>query len=239
MRVAPDIGIAEFIANASPETSRTCHELLELTMASVNASTGSPDGLARLPMTPPVAVDIPAPKAATAASASNELIVRRLNKNDSISEITRLLHRAYAGQVAMGLAPLAGRQDDSITRKRCESGECYVAISSEPTPSIVGTILFHEIEDAQGPDWFRRRDIDYFSQFAVDPSLQGRGLGQKLLETVEGRAFECGAVEIGLSMAEPDRGLMNFYFKRGYRFIQHWQWPYTNYRSAILSKALR
>jgi hypothetical protein len=31
---------------------------------------------------------------------------------------------------------------------------------------------------------------------------------------------------------------MQFYLKRGYRFIEHWQWPYTNYRSAILSKAL-
>ena len=27
--------------------------------------------------------------------------------------------------------------------------------------------------------------------------------------------------------------------RRGYRFIEHWQWPYTNYRSAILSKTLR
>jgi GNAT superfamily N-acetyltransferase len=172
------------------------------------------------------------------AIGTGTIHIRRLSPHDPIPQITVLLHRAYAGQVAMGLAPLAGRQEDSITKKRCESGECYVAVTDDAEASILGTILFHEIEDAQGPEWFRRKDTDYFSQFAVDPRLQGRGVGQQLLETVERRAVECGAVEIGLSMAEPDRGLMNFYFKRGYRFIAHWQWPYTNYRSAILSKAL-
>jgi hypothetical protein len=40
-------------------------------------------------------------------------------------------------------------------------------------------------------------------------------------------------------MAEPDAALMEFYFRRGYRLVGHHQWPYTNYRSAILSKNLR
>ena len=53
-----------------------------------------------------------------------------------------------------------------------------------------------------------------------------------------GRGGECGATELGLSMAEPDTALRDFYTRRGYRFIEHWQWPYTNYRSAILSKTL-
>lgn len=185
------------------------------------------------------------------AAGTDGVLVRRMTPADSISDITRLLHRAYANQVAMGLSPLAGRQGDDITKKRCGSGECYLAILRETQLNalskgprsanrerIVGTILFHEIEDAQGPAWFRRTDVDYFSQFAVDPDTQGKGIGQRLLEVVETRARDCGAVEIGLSMAEPDRGLMNFYFKRGYRFIEHWQWPYTNYRSAILSKEL-
>jgi hypothetical protein len=59
-----------------------------------------------------------------------------------------------------------------------------------------------------------------------------------LLGTVERRAREDKAKELGLSMAEPDTDLMNFYMRRGYRFVEHWQWPYTNYRSVILSKAL-
>lgn len=47
--------------------------------------------------------------------------VRLIEPGDSISEITALLHRAYAKQVAMGLRPLAGRQDDSVTRERAEN----------------------------------------------------------------------------------------------------------------------
>jgi len=176
----------------------------------------------------PVAIDV--------ASA---ILVRRLLPSDSMEELTTLLHRAYRTQVEMGLQPLAGRQDAATTRKRTSNGECYLAIDpAGDRPRIVGTILFHEVEDAKGPPWFQRKDVDSFSQFAVDPDTQGRGIGQLLLDMAEKRAAECGAKELGLSMAEPDSALMQFYLRRGYRFIEHWQWPYTNYRSAILSKAL-
>lgn len=162
-------------------------------------------------------------------------MVRRLAPTDSMEELTSLLHRAYRAQVEMGLRPLAGRQDAATTKKRCSSGECYVAVLNG---AIVGTILFHEVEDAKGPPWFANKHVDSFSQFGVDPLIQGKGVGQKLLDTVERRAVECGATELGLSMAEPDTNLMAFYTRRGYRFIEYWQWPYTNYRSVILSKAL-
>lgn len=203
----------------------------------------------------------------TPATQSGRIIIRRLLPSDSLEDLTRLLHRAYAPQLALGLRPLAGRQDVETTARRCASGECYVAVlipaqddvpklrlvrqsSSPPTPGsngvaadaaerLVGTILFHEVEDAKGPPWFARSDVDSFSQFAVDPDLQRNGAGRLLLETVERRAAECGARELGLSMAEPDTALMQYYLRRGYRFIERWVWPYTNYRSAILSKTLR
>jgi GNAT superfamily N-acetyltransferase len=179
----------------------------------------------------------------TPKPASGSISVRLLAPRDPIPEITKLLHRAYAKQVAMGLQPLAGRQDDATTAKRVKSGECYVAVAApaERTgkPKIVGTILFHEVEDAKGPPFFQNSHVDSFSQFAVDPDLQGFGIGQLLLDKAESRAIECGSTELGLSMAEPDQDLMKYYLKRGYRFIEHWQWPYTNYKSAILSKTLK
>ncbi len=177
-----------------------------------------------------------------APSGGGKVRVRLLSPEDPIPEITRLLHRAYAGQVAMGLAPLAGRQDDATTKKRCTSGECYLAVLDDPShprgERIVGIILFHEVEDDKGPPWFQNKFVDSFSQFAVDPDVQGKGIGRLLLEKCERRAKEAGATELACSMAEPDRDLLQFYLKRGYRFIEHWQWPYTNYRSAILSKTL-
>ncbi len=188
----------------------------------------------------------PAKRAASAPAApgrpGDEVRVRLLEETDSIPEITRLLHRAYAGQVAMGLRPLAGRQDDATTERRCRSAECFVATVADTTHErgerIVGIILFHEVEPDQGPPWFQNKHVDSFSQFAVDPDLQGKGIGRLRRATAERRARECGATELALSMADPDTALKEFYLKRGYRFIEHWKWPYTNYTSAILSKSL-
>jgi GNAT superfamily N-acetyltransferase len=167
------------------------------------------------------------------------ITVRLLLPSDPIPAITRLLHRAYAKQVAMGLRPLAGRQDDSVTAGRAANSECYVALAGGSAgEAIAGVILFEEQEQATFPPFFLKPHVCHFAQFGVDPDVQGRGIGRALLETVERRAREKGAAELALSMAEPDRELYDFYLKRGYRFVEHWQWPYTNYRSCILSKAL-
>jgi len=172
------------------------------------------------------------------------ITVRRLAPSDSIAELTRLLHRAYAKQVEMGLRPLAGRQDDSMTKKRVFNSECFVAIDHQRDDTgrdrqkLIGAILFHEVEEAQGPAYFSNSSVASFSQFAVDPDYQGQGIGLMLLGTIEERAAETGATAIACTMAEPDTGLIEFYFRRGYELVGHHQWPYTNYRSAILSKKL-
>ncbi|MBX3390233.1 MAG: GNAT family N-acetyltransferase [Phycisphaeraceae bacterium] len=175
---------------------------------------------------------------------SANITTRRLAPSDSIVEMTKLLHRAYAKQVALGLQPLAGRQTAEVTEQRVFSGECYVAVDhaagvqTRTGQKLVGTILFHEVEESQGPPWFGKPEVASFSQLAVDPDYQGCGIGRMLMDMVEKRARETGAKELALSMAEPDRELYDFYIRRGYRFIEHWKWPYTNYRSAILSKLL-
>ncbi|MBX3367427.1 MAG: GNAT family N-acetyltransferase [Phycisphaeraceae bacterium] len=165
------------------------------------------------------------------------IVVRRVRSSDSMEELTSLLHRAYAEQVAMGLKPLAGRQTVDVTRARSATGENYVATLGEGGP-LVGTILFQERESAAFPEWFLRPEVAHFSLFGVDPLHQGRGIGGMLLRAVEARAVELAKTEIALSYAEPDTKLAGFYAHRAYRFIQHWQWPYTNYRSVILSKSL-
>lgn len=165
----------------------------------------------------------------------NPVTVRPYRHGEPVGDITRLLHRAYAKQVVMGLAPLAGRQDDAVTAERAANSECYLA---EIGSRVVGIILFEERESVIFPPFFLRPEVAHFSQFGVDPNVQGRGIGRLLLDTVDRRAREKVAAELALSMAEPDTELYDFYIKRGYRFIEHWQWPYTNYRSCILSKAL-
>ena len=163
--------------------------------------------------------------------------IRHIAPNDSIAEITRLLHRAYAKQVAMGLRPLAGRQDESVTRRRVGSGECFVA--ADGAQRIAGVIILNEQEPDEGPQWFARPGVASFSQLAVDPDSQGAGLGRRLVEAVEARAAALGNLELALSMAEPDTDLRDFYVRRGFRIIQTWKWPYTNYLSLIMSKGIR
>lgn len=169
------------------------------------------------------------------AQAEGEVLIRRLLAEDSIVDLTALLHRAYGPQVEMGLRPLAGRQSEEVTRARSSSGECFVALRHD---RIIGTILFQETEDAKFPAFFLKPGVTHFSLLAVDPATQGRGIGRLLIDTAAARATELGAGELACSMAEPDTRLMEFYLRLGFRFVEHWQWPYTNYRSAILSRRL-
>lgn len=175
-------------------------------------------------------------------TAGPSLTVRRYMIDDPISAITQLLHRAYTGQHAMGLRPLAGRQDDKTTLGRVLNSECYLALipdqKNQELQQIVGVILFNEHEHVAFPPFFLRPGVAHFAMFAVEPTLQGAGIGNALLERCETRARESGARELALSMAEPDTILRDYYERRGYRFVEHWQWPYTNYRSCILSRPI-
>lgn len=161
--------------------------------------------------------------------------VRRWTPADAVPPITALLHRAYAKQIEMGLKPLAGRQDDEVTLRRLSSGESFVAAMDA---AVVGVIILNEQEPDEGPEWFHRPRVCSFSQFAVDPSVQSKGIGRALLEAIERRAREQGNEELALSMAEPDHGLRDFYLKRGFRVVGTWKWPYTNYTSLIMSRRL-
>ena len=176
------------------------------------------------------------------AARADESAIVRLDPDTTVAatyeSLTAMLHRAYRSQVQIGLQPLAGRQSAEITRRRCGTGETFVARGGAGDGRFVGMILFEEQEEAAFPAWFLRPEVAHFSLFAVDPDVQGVGVGARLLDAVQRRALTLGFRELALSMAEPDVNLLAYYRRRGFRFVQHWRWPYTNYRSAILSRAI-
>ncbi|MEM8756353.1 MAG: GNAT family N-acetyltransferase [Planctomycetota bacterium] len=183
----------------------------------------------------------PAQGPSPGAIRREDISVRRYLIDDPVLAITHLLHRAYARQRAMGLDPLAGRQDEKTTLDRVLASECYLAVA-EPAgarqPQIVGVILFNEHEKVSFPDAFLEPGTAHFAMFAVDPELQGIGIGVRLLETVEARAREVGAGRLALSMAEPDTALRRYYERRDYQLLETWRWPYTNYTSLILARPI-
>ena len=161
--------------------------------------------------------------------------IRRLNADDNLTELTALLHRAYAGLAAMGLNFVATYQDVQTTQSRIEGAECYVA---EIDGRVVGTITFRDCARTGGCDWYDRPDVASFGQFGVEPSLQGHGIGSALLAFVELRAKELGASEVALDTAEPAKHLLDYYSRHGYRIVDRVKWDVVNYSSVIMTKRL-
>jgi predicted N-acetyltransferase YhbS len=170
------------------------------------------------------------------ADVTNDtLTIRPLEPGDSIPALTQLLHRAYAPLAAQGLRYMATHQSDDVTRQRVASGNCFVAVESG---TVIGTILYRPAAKTRGTPWYDRPDVASIGQFAVEPGLQSKGLGLRLMTLAEAQCRADGTPELALDTAEPATHLVSWYNRLGYRFIEHAQWSHTNYRSVIMSKTL-
>jgi GNAT superfamily N-acetyltransferase len=163
-------------------------------------------------------------------------LIRLLDPSDSIHDLTLLINRAYKTLADMGLKYVGTWQDDDMTRKRVGKGECWVGLIDD---EIVATIHLRSTTWPSGAPWYEREDVMILGQFAVKPELQKRGIGSTMLEHMEKRAKEKGALELALDTADSATHLIQWYEKRGYRFVEYVTWgPIVNYRSVILSKTL-
>ena len=165
-----------------------------------------------------------------------EIEIRPLQPSDSIHELTLLINRAYKRLADMGLKYVGTWQDDRMTEKRLRGAECWVGAMDG---KIVATVLLRDGEHSRGNPFYERPDVAVLGQFAVEPDLQGTGIGSKMLEHAEKWAKETGASELALDTSESATHLIEWYKKRGYRFVDYVDWrPLTNYRSVMLSKRL-
>lgn len=162
-------------------------------------------------------------------------VVRRLAPDDSMAEMTDLLHRAYAELREMGLHYVASHQDEARTRARAANGECYVGVLDG---RLIATVTFTPAGRTAGCRWYDRGDVASFSQLAVDLQWQRRGIGAALVRLSEERARCTGAAEISLDTSEKAYDLRTWYRRQGYRFVQTTRWSEVNYRSVIMSKRL-
>jgi len=166
----------------------------------------------------------------------SEILVRLLQPDDSFTEMTEMLHLAYRQLADMGLKFVATYQDETVTRERSlTNGICLVAVSNK---KIIGTLMVNFPEWTKGTAFYEQNHVSHFGQFAIIPEFQKCGIGSKLLGLAEQLAFTAlGATEIALDTSENAYHLLDYYTKRGYRFIEYVQWDVTNYRSKILSKS--
>jgi len=162
--------------------------------------------------------------------------IRPLAPHDSIDGLTALLHRSYAMLGAMGLNYTAVDQTPEVTRSRIAGGRCLMAVDA--ADRVIGTVLFYPPGRTSGSPWLSRPEVAKCAQFAVDPPFQKQGIGVRLTAAVEAEARAAHAKEIALDTAEPATHLIEWYCRRGYRFIEHVQWRSKRYRSVILSKSL-
>lgn len=162
---------------------------------------------------------------------------RMLSSEDSISEITLLLNKSYKLLSDKGLNYLAATQDDEITMNRIEKAyKCFVGIYNN---KIVSTISLYAPRPSNNSSWYNEKFVAKVGQFAVAPEYQKYGIGGKMMDIIEREAGNIdNASEISLDTAETAYHLINFYDKRGYRYIETIDWDVTNYKSVIMSKSL-
>ena len=164
-----------------------------------------------------------------------EVVIRPLQPGDDFVQLTELLHRAYAQLAEMGFRYTATYQTPEITRNRCETGTCLLAILDE---RVVGTVTYYHPQQTCHADWYDRLEVASFGQFGVDPPMQGAGIGARLMDAVEALAKADGAAELACDTAEGATHLIEMYERKGYRRVGTVDWRDTNYMSVILSKEI-
>ena len=169
----------------------------------------------------------------------NHLEIRLINDSDSIAELTDLLHRAYKPLADAGMRYFATHQTEDQTREKIAGGQCYVALLDG---KLVGTVTFKfpVVFAGSGKSrWYSRLDVSYFGQFGIEPHLQGQGIGSRMLNRVETTARESGAAELAFDTSEHATHLIEYYSKRGFRFVEDIDHrPVVNYKSIVMSKPL-
>lgn len=163
------------------------------------------------------------------------LTIRNWTSDDNVSELTKLLHRSYKSLADMGLRFLATHQDDTVTLDRITRGDCYLGCIND---NVIATVTLYGPDQTRGTPWYDREDVAHFGQFGVEPELQRRGIGSLMMDHVETAAREKRIPELALDTSENAVHLIDYYERRGYRFIEFTQWSEVNYRSVIMSKTL-
>jgi GNAT superfamily N-acetyltransferase len=167
-------------------------------------------------------------------SASAAITIRRFGPADSLEELTRLLHAAYARLGAMGLNFTCVDQPVATTQRCVDSGACLLAVCGA---EMVGSIVVRRPRPDSCP-YYGLPHVASAHQLAVAPAHQGKGIGSMLLGAAEAWARENGFAELALDTAEPATHLVALYGRHGFKHVAYAQWEGKRYRSVVMAKPL-
>ncbi|KFG92339.1 GCN5 family acetyltransferase [Burkholderia paludis] len=172
--------------------------------------------------------------AAPPSVCADRVIVRRFDPAiDSYAQLTPMLHRAFARLGAMGLNCTCVDQDEAVTRRRAEAGECYVAVCGG---RVIGTATLYATDPSSACALYRREGVASVRQVAVDPECQSRGIGALLLSFAEQWAASRGYALLALDTPHPAAHLLAFYGAQGFDVVDVMRFDGKRYDSAILCK---
>ena len=161
--------------------------------------------------------------------------IRHIQANDSLDELTSLIHRSFAHLGRLGLNCSSLGQSVEETRRRARRGECFVALSHG---QLVGTMTLMRPQLLSNCHWYRRHDVASLHQLAVDPSQQGLGCGKALLEHARAWALDHAYCELALDTPASATHLIAYYASRGFRVVEEVQMLNRPYKSAVLSRTI-
>jgi GNAT superfamily N-acetyltransferase len=163
-------------------------------------------------------------------------IVLFKSSDEALARLTDVLHACYASLLEQGFEFTASRQTMETTRRRVESGECWVEVDDG---EWVGSVTWYRPRGDHPVAHYRDKSVAHFGQLGVVPSFRGQGLGRSLVEAVEARAKATGHTVMALDTARPATGLVDLYKRWGYEPVGEHDWrPGVNYLSVVMAKRL-
>lgn len=162
----------------------------------------------------------------------------RVFQESDASQLTDMLHRAYAELGAAGMNFTAVDQDLSTTLRRASAGSTWViadgaALVAAMTISWPAEAALRELTaEAATPG------RAWLNQLAVDPSRRGEGHARRLRDVGFAWCLTRGVTSIGLDTAETADHLVGIYRGWGFSTVDTVQWPGKTYRSVIMTRSL-
>lgn len=153
----------------------------------------------------------------------------RLAHLGDVHNLRKLLNSAYKRFADLGLNYNATFQDDELTADGLADGRTFVL---DLNGQLVGTMKLRK------HNYIDDRPCLYLSRFAVQPNLQGQGLGLHLLKLAEQIARREGFLCMQLDTAQPAEHLVIFYQNCGFKIMRPIYYEGKTYCSWILEKSL-